>query len=179
MVYKPTNSGCGLEHGFYFPIQLGMSSSQLTFIFFRGVAQPPIWLLTRHWVLKRGWSDGGSRGRGGQAVHAMGDSSRKESKSCPSAKTINRSLTHLKLPNIQKPNESNFQNHIPHHPQLRTWRLVTLQTLQTRLPRMRKRKAWKQRPGHFEKNAECHRSLNSIPSAHISTHQHTIWRNGD
>ena len=26
---------------FYFPIQLGMSSSQLTFIFFRGVAQPP------------------------------------------------------------------------------------------------------------------------------------------
>jgi hypothetical protein len=29
----------GLEHGFYFPIQLGMSSSQLTFTrsFFRGV----------------------------------------------------------------------------------------------------------------------------------------------
>ena len=27
----------GLEHDFYFPIQLGMSSSQLTFIFFRGV----------------------------------------------------------------------------------------------------------------------------------------------
>jgi hypothetical protein len=26
---------------FIFPIQLGMSSSQLTFIFFRGVAQPP------------------------------------------------------------------------------------------------------------------------------------------
>ena len=31
----------GLEYDFYFPIQLGMSSSQLTFIFFRGVAQPP------------------------------------------------------------------------------------------------------------------------------------------
>ena len=34
----------GLEHQFYFPIYiyiLGMSSSQLTFIFFRGVAQPP------------------------------------------------------------------------------------------------------------------------------------------
>ena len=27
----------GLEHDFYFSIQLGMSSSQLTFIFFRGV----------------------------------------------------------------------------------------------------------------------------------------------
>ena len=27
----------GLEHRFYFPIQLGMSSFQLTFIFFRGV----------------------------------------------------------------------------------------------------------------------------------------------
>ena len=30
--------GC---HQFDFPIQLGISSSQLTFIFFRGVAQPP------------------------------------------------------------------------------------------------------------------------------------------
>ena len=82
-------------------------------IFQRGGSTTDLGLLTRHWVLKRGWSDGGSRGRGGQAVHAMGDSSRKESKSCPSAKTTNRSLTHLKLPNIQKPNESNFQNHIP------------------------------------------------------------------
>ena len=36
----------GLEHEFYFAIQLGMSSSQLTFthIFFRGVVLPP----TRH-----------------------------------------------------------------------------------------------------------------------------------
>ena len=31
----------GLEHDFYFPIQLGMSSSQLTLIFFRGVGIPP------------------------------------------------------------------------------------------------------------------------------------------
>ena len=33
----------GLEHGFYFSIQLGISSSQLTFTpsFFRGVGQPP------------------------------------------------------------------------------------------------------------------------------------------
>ena len=28
--------GGALEHEFYFPIQLGMSSSQLTFIFLRG-----------------------------------------------------------------------------------------------------------------------------------------------
>ena len=28
--------GGALEHKFYFPIQLGMSSSQLTFIFLRG-----------------------------------------------------------------------------------------------------------------------------------------------
>jgi hypothetical protein len=35
---KPWISGNGgLEHEFYFSIQLGMSSSQLTFIFFRGV----------------------------------------------------------------------------------------------------------------------------------------------
>ena len=33
----------GLEHDFEFSIQLGMSSSQLNFIFFRGVAQPPAW----------------------------------------------------------------------------------------------------------------------------------------
>ena len=31
----------GLEHLDYFSIQLGVSSSQLTFIFFRGVAHPP------------------------------------------------------------------------------------------------------------------------------------------
>jgi len=31
----------GLEHEFYFSIQLGISSSQLTFIFFRGVGIPP------------------------------------------------------------------------------------------------------------------------------------------
>ena len=30
-----------LEHEFYFSIQLGMSSSQLTFLFFGGVGQPP------------------------------------------------------------------------------------------------------------------------------------------
>ena len=37
----------GLEHEFYFAIQLGMSSSQLTFthIFFRGVVLPPTRLL--------------------------------------------------------------------------------------------------------------------------------------
>ena len=31
----------GLEHGFYFSHILGILSSQLTFIFFRGVGQPP------------------------------------------------------------------------------------------------------------------------------------------
>ena len=31
----------GLEHELYFSIQLGMSSSQLTSIFFRGVGIPP------------------------------------------------------------------------------------------------------------------------------------------
>jgi hypothetical protein len=31
----------GLKHFFYFPQELGMSSSQLAFIFFRGVDQPP------------------------------------------------------------------------------------------------------------------------------------------
>ena len=31
----------GLEHEFYFSIQLGMSSSQLNFTFFRGIGQPP------------------------------------------------------------------------------------------------------------------------------------------
>ena len=31
----------GLKHLDHFSIQLGMSSSQLTFIFFRGVDQPP------------------------------------------------------------------------------------------------------------------------------------------
>ena len=31
----------GLERGFYFSIQLGISYSQLTFIFFRGVGIPP------------------------------------------------------------------------------------------------------------------------------------------
>ena len=30
----------GLEYEFYFSIQLGISSAQLTYIFFRGVAQP-------------------------------------------------------------------------------------------------------------------------------------------
>jgi hypothetical protein len=37
----------GLEHELYFSIQLGMSSSQLTFTpsFFRGVGQPPTRLL--------------------------------------------------------------------------------------------------------------------------------------
>ena len=46
MVLYPSNTSVyiyiyilvgGLEHDFYFPNQLGMSSSQLTFIFFRGV----------------------------------------------------------------------------------------------------------------------------------------------
>ena len=36
--HQVSNLVGGLEHGFYdFPIILGMSSSQLTFIFFRGV----------------------------------------------------------------------------------------------------------------------------------------------
>ena len=33
----------GLEHDCYFPIQLGMSSSQLTFIFFRGIETTNQW----------------------------------------------------------------------------------------------------------------------------------------
>ena len=37
----------GVEHGCCFSIQLGMSSSQLTFIFLRGVGQPPI-----NWVYR-------------------------------------------------------------------------------------------------------------------------------
>jgi len=41
----------GLEHDFYdFPYILRMSSSQLTFIFFRWVAQPPI-SKSRNWML--------------------------------------------------------------------------------------------------------------------------------
>ena len=38
---EPCNLVGGLVAMFYFPIK-GISSSQLTFIFFRGVAQPPI-----------------------------------------------------------------------------------------------------------------------------------------
>jgi hypothetical protein len=48
----------GLEHGFYFSIQLGMSSSQLTSIFFKGVGQPPTRLVypLKAWKQNKPWS---------------------------------------------------------------------------------------------------------------------------
>ena len=41
LVISPSFNWLVVENIFYFSIQLGMSSSQVTFIFFRGVGQPP------------------------------------------------------------------------------------------------------------------------------------------